>query len=276
VVTALSIATACSLLSACAFHLSPPGTLDDAGPTVDGTAQDVLDAATCAAPTIIDDRFENTDLATTGPLSIGNGFEAVTNTSSGNGTSAELTGAGLEIRTSNNAPPQSPAHGAASNTSFAFNPAGMTVRLEVIAADTPIWNGIALGLQSNKGNIDNVGGALVLRIRGQGTNTFNVDMGNQATYAAPLGLQPYDEAELADGFIVTWRLGASSWSYVVEGLRSGGASLTDAGTYRPGETPADVLDATVHLGIHIQGNPNDMSPRILRVKRVTLWDGDCS
>jgi len=44
---------------------------------------------------------------------------------------------------------------------------------------------------------------------------------------------------------------------------------------RDGETPADVLDATVHLGIHIPGNPNDSNPRILRVKRVTLWDGTC-
>lgn len=265
----------CCLLSACAFQLSSPGTVDDAGPTVDGTAQDVVDAPTCTAPIIIDDRFENTDLATAGPLSLGNGFEAVKNASTGNGTAAELTGAGLEIRTSNNGPQQSPAHGAASNTSFAFSPAGITVRLEVSAADTPIWNGIALALQSNKGNIDNTGGALVLRIRGQGTNTFKVDMGNQATYDPPLGLQPYDEAELADGFIVTWRLGASSWNVVVEGLRTGGASLTDAGSYRTGETPAEVLDATVHLGIHIQGNPNDMNPRILRVKRVTVWDGDC-
>ena len=270
-----SLALVCSLVSACAFHLEPVGTVDDAGPTVDGMAQDVLDAAMCAAPIVIDDSFDNTNLATTGPLSIGGGFTAVTNVNTGNGTSAELTGAGLEIRTSNNAPPLAPAHGAASNTSFVFNPAGMTVRLEVIAADTPIWNGIALGLQSNKGNIDAAGGSLVLRIRGQGTNALNVDIGDEATYGTPLSLQPYDEAELADGFIVTWSLGASSWSYVVEGLRNGGASLSDAGSYRAGETPADVLDATVHLGIHIQGNPNDSNQRILRVKRVTLWNGIC-
>jgi hypothetical protein len=162
-----------------------------------------------------------------------------------------------------------------SNTSFVFNPAGMSVRLEVTAADTPIWNGIALGLQSNKAIIDGAGGSLVLRIRGQGTNALKVDMGNQATYDPPLGLQPYDEAELADGFIVTWNLGASSWSYVIEGLRSGGAAVTDAGSYRAGQTPSDLLDATVHLGIHLQGNPNDSSPRILRVKRVILRDGPC-
>jgi len=130
-------------------------------------------------------------------------------------------------------------------------------------------------LQSNKAIIDGAGGSLVLRIRGQGTNALNVDMGNQATYATPLGLDPYDEAELADGFIVTWNLGASTWSYVIEGLRNGGASVTDAGSYRAGETPAELLDATVHLGIHIQGNPNDSDPRILRVKRVTLRDGTC-
>jgi len=273
-VSSHALALACSLVSACSFNLGAVGTVDDGGATVDGAVQDVLDAAMCAAPVVIDDSFENTDLATTGPLSIGDGFAAVTN-NTGNGTSAELAGGGLEIRTSNNTPPQAPAHGAASNTSFVFNPAGMTVRLEVIAADTPIWNGIALGLQSNKAIIDGAGGSLVLRIRGQGTNALNVDMGNEATYAAPLGLQPYDEAELADGFIVTWSLGASSWSYVVEGLRDGGASVTDAGSYRAGETPADVLDATVHLGIHIQGNPNDSNPRSLRVKRVTLWDGTC-
>ena len=267
-----SLALVCSLVSACAFHVGP---VDHGGATVDGAAQGVVDAAMCAAPIVIDDNFENTDLATTGPLSIGDGFAAVTNANTGNGTSAELAGGGLEIRTSNNTPPQAPAHGAASNTSFVFNPAGMTVRVEVIAADTPIWNGIALGLQSNKATIDGAGGSLVLRIRGQGTNALNVDMGNEATYATPLGLQPYDEAELADGFIVTWSLGASSWSYVVEGLRAGGASLTDAGSYRAGETPADVLDATAHLGIHIQGNPNDSNPRSLRVKRVMLWDGTC-
>jgi hypothetical protein len=229
----------------------------------------------CAAPIVIDDSFENTNLATTGPLSLGGGFAAVTNVGTGNGTSVELATGGLEIRTSNNAPPSAPAHGAVSNTSFPFSPAGMTVRLEVITSDTPIWNGVALGLQSNKASIDSAGGSLVLRIRGQGTNALNVDMGNQATYDTPLGLQPYDEAELADGFIVTWNLGASSWSYVIEGLRNGGASVTDAGSYRAGETPTDLLDVSVHLGIHIQGNPSDSNPRILRVKRVTLRDGTC-
>jgi len=266
-----SLALVCSLVSACGFHV----TLDPSSRPLDGAADGGLDAAMCAAPIVIDDSFENTDLATTGPLSLGDGFAAVTNANTGNGTSVELAGAGLEIRTSNNAPLEAPAHGAVSNTSFVFNPAGMSVRLEVIAADTPIWNGIALGLQSNKATIDGAGGSLVLRIRGQGTNALNVDMGNQATYATPLGLQPYDEAELADGFIVTWNLGASSWSYVIEGLRNGGASVTDAGSYRAGETPADLLDATLHLGIHIQGNPNDSNPRILRVKRVTLRDGTC-
>ncbi len=262
-----SLALACSLVSACGFHVGEA----KEGSSVDAAA----DGAKCAAPIIIDDNFENADLATTGSVSLGGGFAAVTNATTGNGTSVELAGVGLEIRTSNNAPPQAPAHGAVSNTSFAFNPAGMSVRLEVIAADTPIWNGIALALQSNKAIIDGAGGSLVLRIRGQGTNATNVDMGNQATYAMPLGLQPYDEAELADGFIVTWNLGASSWSYVIAGLRNGGASVTDTGSYRPGETPAVLLDATTHLGIHIQGNPNDSNPRVLRVKRVTLTDGIC-
>ena len=233
------------------------------------------DAATCAAPIIIDDRFDNGDLETAGPLSTGTGFAPVTNASTGNGSSVELPNAALEIRTSNNNTPQAPAEGAVSNTSFAFDPAGITLRLEVAASDLPIWNGIALALQSNQANIDGAGGSLVLRIRGQGTNPLNVDMGNQMTYATPLGLQPYDQAALADGFVATWKLGADSWSYVVDGLRTDGTSIMDAGSYHAGETPADLLGATVHLGIHIQGNPNDASPRVLRVNRVTLWDGRC-
>ena len=265
------LALVCTLVSACGFQVAG---VDDGGQSVDGAVDGGLDAATCAAPIVIDDSFENSDLATTGSVSVGGGFAAVTNANTGNGTSVEVAG-GLVIRTSNNAPPQAPAHGAVSNTSFIFNPAGMSVRLEVIAADTPIWNGIALGLQSNKAIIDGAGGSLVLRIRGQGTNALNVDMGNQATYDPPLGLKAYDQAELADGFIVTWNLGASSWSYVIEGLRSGGASITDTGSYRAGQMPSELLDATVHLGIHIQGNPNDSNPRILRVKRVTLRDGTC-
>ena len=267
-----SLVGMCSLVSACGFHVVGG---EQGGANVDGATQDVPDATTCTVPFIIDDSFENTDLATGGSLSLGDGFAAVSNTAAGNGTSAEVAGAGLEIRTSDNGPPQAPVHGVVSNTTFVFNPAGMTVRLEVIAADTPIWNGIALGLQSNKANVDGAGGSLVLRIRGQGTNALNVDMGNQATYATPMGLQPYDEAELADGFVITWNLGASSWSYVIEGLRSGGAPVTDAGNYPAGETPADLLDTTVHLGIHIQGNVNDNSPRVLRVKRVALSDGTC-
>ena len=262
----------CSLAASCTFH-GPAWSVDGSG--IDTASQSIGDAATCAAPIVIDDRFDNGDLETAGPLSMGTGFAPVTNASTGNGSSVELPGAALKISTSNNTPPQAPAQGAVSNTSFSFDPAGMTVRLEVTASDTPIWNGIALALQSNQANIDGVGGSLVLRIRGQGTNPFNVDMGNQATYATPLGLQPYDEAALADGFVVTWKLDASSWSYIVDGLRANGTSVVDSGSFRVGETPANLLGATVHLGIHIQGNPNDANPRVLRVNRMTLWDGIC-
>jgi len=256
------------LLSACSFE---HGKL---GPT-DGGVDAASDAATCATPMVIDDQFDNTDLATAGPLSIGTGFMAVTNANTGNGSSVEQSGGVLAISTANNNPPQAPAQGAVSNASFAFDPAGMTVRLDVTAADTAIWNGIALSLQSNQANIDGAGGSLVLRIRGQGTNTFQVDMGDQMTYATPLGLQPYDEVALADGFVVTWKLDANSWSYVVDGLLANGAPISDSGGYVSGESPADLLDQTTHLGIHIQGNPNDTNPRVLRVKRLTLWHGRC-
>ena len=257
------------LVASCSFHV-------DAAENPDATAapSDARDAPTCA-PVLIDERFDNLDLATAGPLSTGAGFTAVTNASSGNGSSVEIAGGGLEIRTSNNATPQAPVHGVASITSFAFNPAGMTVRLQVASADIPIWNGIALGIQSNQTTIDAAGGSLVLRIRGQGTNQFRVDMGNQNTYDPPLDLEPYDSTGLADGFVVTWMVDASSWSYRVEGLLASGGPITAGGGYRAGQTPADVLDATAHLGIHIQGNPNDTSPRVLRVDRLTLWDGVC-
>ncbi len=261
------------MVAACGFNVA--GTVSGGDTILDAPSEDVGDAASCAAPIIIDDRFENDDLATAGSFSIGSGFTPVTNASTGNGTSVELPAAGLRIRTSNNTPPQAPAHGVASNTSFAFSPAGMTVRLEVTAADTPIWNGIVLALQSNKADTDGAGGSLVLRIRGDGTNAFKVDMGDQMSYAPSLGLQPYDKAELADGFVVTWILHATTWSYVVEGLLAGGGSVADAGSYVAGQTPADLLDASVHVGIHIQGNPDDVSPRVLRVNRVTLWDGTC-
>lgn len=262
-----------SLAASCAFHRGEvrPGDASD----IDAPVQSVGDAPGCTAPIVIDDHFDNGDLATAGPSSKGSGFLSVTNASTGNGSSVELLGAALEIRTANNAPPVAPAQGAVSNTSFAFDPAGMTVRLEVSAADTPIWNGIALALQSNAADLDHTGGSLVLRIRGQGTNPSNVDMGDQAPYATPLGLQPYDEAALADGFVVTWRLDASSWSYVGDGMRANGTSIVGSGGYPGGERPADLFGPAVHLGIHIQGNPDDANPRVLRVNRLTLWDGIC-
>lgn len=271
--SALCLLAASSLVSACAFQGN--GRVADGGATIDESPPTVDATTMCAAPIVIDDSFENANLETVGPSSIGDGFAPVTNAAAGNGASDELAGTGLEIRTSNNGTAVAPAHGAASNTSFAFDPAGMTIRLEVMGADTPIWNGIALGLQSNRAIIDGAGGSLVLRIRGQGTSSMNVDMGTQATYAESLGLQPYDEAELANGFVVRWNLGALSWSYVITGLRADGSELTGTGGYRIGETPADLLDETAHLGIHIQGNPDDANPRVLRVKRVTLWNGAC-
>jgi hypothetical protein len=160
------------------------------------------------------------------------GFVPATNASGGNGISVEQPAGGLAISTANNSPPVAPSQGAVSITSFAFDPAGLTVRLEVTAADTPIWNGIALALQSNQADIDSAGGSLVLRVRGQGTNAFQVDMGNQMPYATPLDLAPYDEAALADGFVVSWKLDATTWSFVVDGLRSSGSPISASGAYR--------------------------------------------
>lgn len=258
-------------LSGCGF-----GVFAEGSPTPDSQQGDASDAAVdaaCAAPIVIDDVFDNADLATAGPQSIGGGFTPVKNVMTGNGTTLEASG--LEIRTSNNNPSLAPAHGAASSTSFMFNPDGMTVRLVVNAADTPIWNGIAVALQSNQATIDAAGGSLVLRVRGQGTNSFQIDMGDQNTYDPSLGLQPYDEAELADGFEINWVLRDTTWSYVARGLLANDVSITDSGMYPPGSSPATLLDSTVHLAIHIQGNPNDPAPRVLRVGRVTLWNGVC-
>ncbi|MFN0248315.1 MAG: hypothetical protein ACKV2T_15600 [Kofleriaceae bacterium] len=263
------------VLSGCGFRVfaegspTPDSLIDDAP---DSAVDAAVDAA-CAAPIVIDDVFDNADLATAGPQSIGGGFTPVKNVSAGNGTTLEASD--LEIRTSNNNQSLAPAHGAASSTSFVFNPSGMTVRLVVTAADTPIWNGIAVALQSNPATIDSAGGSLVLRVRGQGTNSFRIDMGDQNPYDPPFGLEPYDEAELADGFEINWVLRDTTWSYAAEGLLANQGSITDSGAYGPGSSPATLLDATVHLAVHIQGNPNDPTPRVLRVRRLTLWDGVC-
>jgi len=269
-----------ALLTACSFggrtgEAVVDGTVGDDAPGAGEDARGATDAVACAAPIVIDDHFDNLDLATAGPLSTGDGFTSVTNASTGNGSSIEQAGDTLEIRTSNNGTAQAPSHGAASNTSFAFGSGGLTVRLEVSAADTPIWNGIALGIQSNKASTDSAGGSLMLRIRGQGTNAGMVDMGNQQPYDPSMGLQPYDMTALANGFVVTWILQPSGWSYVAQGLLDSGAALTDSGAYHAGQTPADLLGADAHLGIHIQGNPNDTNPRVLDVSRLTLWNGVC-
>lgn len=233
------------------------------------------DATTCAAPVLIDDLFDNSDLGVPGPQSTGAGFMAVTNVGSGNGSATELATPGLEIQTSNNTPAAAPVHGVASNTSFAFNPEGMTVRLVVTAADIPRWNGIALALQSNQANLDAAGNSLVLRIRGSDTNSFQVDLGSQLPYANPLSLEQYDASTLADGFTVTWTLDATSWRYSVEGLRDNGDPVVDAGLFSSGQSPGDRLDSTAHLTIQIQGNSDDADARVLSVARVTLFNGRC-
>ncbi len=265
-------------LPACSFAGAGAVAGEDAGVdavvTIDAPVDVPVDApVACGASIIIDDHFDNSDLATAGPSSISDGFTAVANTPAGSGTAVE-SGAGLEVRTSENEP-LPPNHGAVSNATFGWNPAGMTVRLDVTSADPPRWNGIALALQSDRANLDRPGGALVLRVRGPNTNAFNVDMGINDTYATSLGMEPYDEAELADGFSVVWTLGPQSWSYVVQGLRVNNAIITASGGYRDTEFPANLLDATSHLGIHIQGESNDTAPRVLRVARVTLWNGLC-
>jgi len=264
-------------ISGCGFRVAAgEGPIDGPVGGNDGGSDGVADGAAvdaaCAAPILIDDVFENADLATAGPQSMGGGFTAVTNAGGGNGSTVEASG--LVIRTSTQ-DSGTPAHGAASNTSFAFNPSGMTVRIVVTAADTPSWNGIAVALQSNKANVDNSGGALMLRVRGQATNSFRVDVGTQNTYDPSLGLQPYDAAELADGFEITWVLRDTSWDYVARGLLQNDAPITDSGGYATGASPADLVDTTAFLGVHIQGSSNDLNPRVLRVGRLTLWNGVC-
>ncbi len=240
-------------------------------------APDVLvseDAYVCTAPVVIDDRFDNADLATAGPLSTSPGFEAVTN-AIGNGSSIERPGGALELRTSNNTVASAPVQGIATKTKFAFSPTGMTVRLEVTASDTPRWNGIALALQSDQTNLDMPGTSLVLRIRGPQVHPFTVDVGNQDPYGTPLSLDAYDEPALVDGFTVVWHLDATSWSYVIDGLRSDGTVLSRSGNFLNGQTPADLLGSDAYLAIHIQGTSPDVNQRILNVRRVTVWDGTC-
>lgn len=232
------------------------------------------DAYVCLSPVIVDDLFDNADLATPGPLSRGPGFTAVTN-AAGNGSALERTGGALELRTSNNTATSSPVQGITTNTKFLFDSAGMTVRLEVSASDTPRWNGIAIALQSEQSNLDVPGRALVLRIRGPQVNEFSVDVGTEDPYGASLSLEPYDEVALVDGFTVVWHIDGRSWNYVIDGLRSDGSALARSGTFPFGETPVNVLGAGAYLGIHIQGTSSDANQRIMNVRRVALWDGTC-
>lgn len=279
------IIVASAALAACSFDPSTTAApLDgDGSPIIDDADAATSDASTatadaeppCVLPFLIDDHFDNGDLGSVGGMSTGNGFTQESNTG-GNGSSLEVGGQMLEIRSSSNMSGAAPAFGAASNTSFAFDAVnGMTVRLEVAAADTPIWNGIVLGLQTNQGSAGGSGPSLMLRVRGSTTRAFTVGMGTDATYDEPFGEKPYDEAELADGFVITWVLLADSWSYVAEGLLTSGAVISDSGNYGANEAPADMLDASAHLGVHIQGNTDDVEQRVLQVTRLSLMTGVC-
>lgn len=270
----MRIGYACLVLCAAGMGCDRAFGLDRAATEIDAAVPE--DAAVCGAPVLIDDLFDNADLATPGIMSMGAGFLEVSNAAvDGNGSSKERLGGALELRTSNRTATLAPAQGVASNTSFAFDPQGMTIRLEVTAADTPTWNGIALALQSNQANIDVAGGSLVFRVRGPATHPFSVDVGDQDTYATPLGLQAYDEPALVDGFTVVWHVDATSWSYAADGLRADGTTISDAGTFPPGKTPAELLAGGAYLAVHIQGTSSDVNQRILNVRRMTLWDGMC-
>jgi hypothetical protein len=208
-------------------------------------------------------------------MSVGDGFTEERNNSGGNGSASEVAGEFLEIRTSSNATGAAPAHGVASN-GFAFDSVnGMTLRLEVAAADVPIWNGIVLGLQSNQGSADTSGSSLMLRLRGSVPRSFTIGMGTHLVNNNPVSSQAYDEAALADGFVITWVLQADSWSYEAEGLLLNGATITDSGSYGVGETPADLLDTTIHLGIHMQGTTEEPAQRVMQVRRVSVMTGVC-
>lgn len=251
--------------------------LDDRVPdaAVDSTPDMPVDVpAECMLPRIIDDTFENQDLATPDGMSVGSGFMEVTNEVN-NGSSLERVGGYLELRTANQTMTAVPTQGAVDLAGFVFDPAGMTVRIEVTAADTPIWNGIVLALQSRPNSLDSVGPSLVVRVRGSTTHAFTVDVGDQNTYAESLDMQPYDEAALADGFVITWWLDGTHWRYQAEGLRTDDSVIVAEGDFPPEYLPSVKLASTAHLGIHIQGTTNDASQRILRVGRLTLWNGLC-
>lgn len=252
------------------------GTCDDSSGVAECTCSGLYSGDACDAcvPNVllIDDPFEDGDIATGGPGSTNAGLIYVDN-GTVDGVLEEIAGL-ARISTPTPGGGAEPNIGGYSVNTFDGTLAdGVTLVAEVSAADTPMWNGIVLSLNGDPGLYETAGRpGLEFHVRSSSVDLRANIQGLPNEIYANTG---YDAAALADGFTLVLSASPTGWSYTVDGLMLGGAQLVDSGTWTAGYGYADLLDAASHAGIAIQGDNSDGVPRVLDTARLTVFEGIC-
>lgn len=228
----------------------------------------------CELTALLDDPFNDDNLATGGPESLQAGFVASDNGIAQPGVVSEQRGF-VRIQTPTSSDDVDPVLGAFSGHSFDGAAAGgVTLVAEVSSSDLPVGNGIvfafgqAPGLFIDEGTpshelhigMDEI--ALITRQSG-GWLSF----GYQGT--------EYDAEELADGFRLMLSVTPEHWAFTIEGLRSDGSRISQTGTWLGGVGYEYVFQGSDHISFGIHGLATDLLPRTLEVDGVAVYEDAC-
>ncbi len=220
-------------------------------------------AGTGAGTVLLDDHFDNGDLATGGPDDTNAGFKLVANSVGGGGAVTE-SGSGATVKTTggnNNA-------GIVSIHTFdpTSDPAtGLTVTWTVARTDPPEANGLNFTVQANGGFFNRGGGQPNVLMKFLG-GSFRL-VAHKGSGAAALANDRVTMSEVLDGFTLTATFNAAGWSYSAKGLDS----LADkSGNWTDTHNYNTLFDGTTHVGGFIQ---QGKSPRTLVINRITVTSG---
>jgi len=212
---------------------------------------------------LIDDHFDNSDLATGGANAVNGGFQRVSNGIGGNGTASE---SGTLVTITTGETPTNTTGIESLNTFDATALSEFTVTWVVDSASTPEGNGLLFAADSNTGLW---GPSVYLKLNGDGDAILSST--HTGTTAEVVIDDSVDIADLTGGFTLslTYNTNGVSWSQTgIASFHATGSRTWDDlnGTQTFGYS--DVFDSTVHVSAWNQNY--DFTTNTMSIDSVTV------
>lgn len=260
------------------------GTCDDSQGTIECACDEPYgtdNCSVCFLPLLIDDSFDDGNLATGGPNATNGGFELRENRVSPVGVSMEENGITRIFIPSEVAGGAEPNVGINSATGFNALENGVTVLTEIARTDAPLFQGLVVSVHPNRAHYESSDGlwlATFANSPNDGGDENRVVLRNRNSQPFQGSPHPFTQSEMLDGFEVLLGANADGWSYQVDGL--GPNPLQASGTYPDGTTFADLVDPTADeesfVSVAVQSRTNSPSSLTMEVARVRVFSGTCA